>query len=44
MRINTPPIWNEENKTVTLQLSDEEWDALERVKFKCMWFILRLMK
>lgn len=42
MKINTTPVWNHDAKTVTLQLTDEQYDKMQQVDFQCQWHILRI--
>lgn len=44
MRIKSPPVWNHDNKTVTLQLSDEQYDKMMQVDFRGQWHLLRINK
>jgi hypothetical protein len=42
MKINTTPEWNHESKTVTLQLTDEQYDKMKQVDFEGQWHLLRI--
>lgn len=42
MKINAPPIWNHDSKTVSFELSDIQYYALKAVDFKSQWHVLRL--
>lgn len=42
MKINTTPEWNHESKTVTLQLTDEQYEKMKEVDFEGQCHILRI--
>ena len=44
MKINTPLVWNHDKKTVTLQLTDEQYDKMEQVDFESQCHLLRINK
>ena len=41
MRIECNPEFNELEKSVTLNLNDEQWDILRRSGYDGLWFFLR---
>ena len=42
MKITTPLVWDHDKKTVTLQLTDEQYDKMKQVDFKSQCHILRI--
>lgn len=41
MKINSTPQWNHHKKTVTLQLTDEQYDQMMQADFRGQWHLLR---
>jgi len=44
MKITAEPTWNYTDKTVTLQLTDDQWVRMEKAEFKSQWHFLRVDK
>lgn len=42
MKINTPLVWDHDKKTVTLQLTDEQYDKMMEVNFEGQCHLLRI--
>jgi len=42
MKLECNPEFNELEKSVTLNLNDEQWDILRMSKFNGLWFFLRV--